>query len=575
MNHLLPISRLALMIFASLFLFCSASGQAPAESWRKAFDKELDWFRLTGAGLIVASTNDAIHGLDPVDGKVIWSNTEYRNTPEDFVDIVENTPFMTITRKGLFTKVDLVDVITGKTLWGTKDIGLAAVQGVMAVPDNQSLLIAGGNAKGKIVAVMVDMATGNALWTQEKWFGLGNSNTPPTLFQVRPDKKSSTKMTLKGNQPLLFLDENRFIAALSKDQLACYEVKTGNMIWAVDTKVLKGDFAPAIKNNYAGMILNEDKSVLYTGFGRNLFAVRTKDGTLVWAADNLPKLKKDAIPSQLMVTPKGLLVRSSGEKARIQLFDLTTGAEVWKKPFKDLGSCTNFLLAGDQIILYTNDKPRADASQVVGGFGVAGGLAAGIMRASKDGDKGDPGEFMQINLATGEAKKVATITFKGGDIPTLMTYENGLYLLRSEQNVMGVTATGEVKFHTYCRAPGASLFAKISTEALIAAANTMSYAEAQDRANRTNRAVQYQVINKNEAMTKRFKASQNSDQYVYMLTSIESGKKGVGIQQVNRLTGEKGKFILLGDKEPEYVVDEIEGLLHYQLEKKVLVSYKF
>lgn len=64
------------------------------------------------------------------------------------------------------------------------------------------------------------------------------------------------------------------------------------------------------------------------------------------------------------------------------------------------------------------------------------------------------------------------------------------------------------------------------------------------------------------AVAKRYHKTNNSGDYVYMLADMKTEEsKGPGIVGVNLNTGEQEKTVYFGDREPEYVADEVEGII--------------
>ena len=64
-------------------------------------------------------------------------------------------------------------------------------------------------------------------------------------------------------------------------------------------------------------------------------------------------------------------------------------------------------------------------------------------------------------------------------------------------------------------------------------------------------------------MEKRYTKSNASDAYAYMLTDIKGDEgKGAGIVGINMNNGEVERRLLFKDKEPEYVIDEVEGIVY-------------
>lgn len=155
------------------------------------------------------------------------------------------------------------------------------------------------------------------------------------------------------------------------------------------------------------------------------------------------------------------------------------------------------------------------------------------------------------------------------------------YRLESSQNVMLMGFDGSRIFHTYCKAPGSSLFAKVASTAAVAAFNAASaaqgYSNAMNQAYATGHgSSSYTLITSNPYMSKRFKASTTSADYLVMLTDVktESGD-GPGLVKVNKSTGETEKKIVLGTKKPEYEVDNIENRLFFRDGDKKIVCYPF
>ncbi len=231
----------------------------------------------------------------------------------------------------------------------------------------------------------------------------------------------------------------------------------------------------------------------------------------------------------------------------MNLLDLETGQKVWKKDFKKLKKATNYIVKDDKALVYSDKK------------------------------------IYSINLSDGKYEEIAKkIKFKGSETPnSLVLREDGLFL-QSSQNLMLLDFNGEQKFHNHFKAPGSSMFAKIASTAAIMAVNAMSVASAQSRAqtnaynNGGRGSAEYSLINKNPYISKRFTASKDAANFTYILTEIKNeDEKGPGIVKVNKITGEKEKGIVLGEKEPVYEIDEIDGKIFFKSDKKQIQCFKF
>jgi len=74
--------------------------------------------------------------------------------------------------------------------------------------------------------------------------------------------------------------------------------------------------------------------------------------------------------------------------------------------------------------------------------------------------------------------------------------------------------------------------------------------------------------------TKRFKASLNLPEFVFMLTKAPDGKGNV-LLQINKTTAEPQARVNLGkENEPAYAVDDIADMLFLQTAPGTLVGYR-
>ena len=99
-----------------------------ATDWTKSFPSKVKWYRITDAGVLVVGTNDALYGINPSDGKEIWKNDDIENISEENYDPMEGTPYIVLAKRGLMKSSNkIVDVVTGKEVANTTNLGLAAV----------------------------------------------------------------------------------------------------------------------------------------------------------------------------------------------------------------------------------------------------------------------------------------------------------------------------------------------------------------------------------------------------------------------------------------------------------------
>jgi len=159
-------------------------------------------------------------------------------------------------------------------------------------------------------------------------------------------------------------------------------------------------------------------------------------------------------------------------------------------------------------------------------------------------------------------------------------------LLTSDQNVMMLNFDGSKKFHEYHRSPGKSAFGAIISGAMAVTSMAVATSAAYEAGMNKNTIGQYNARGQNAKniqdnftqiasasfaeMNKRFKATAATENAQFILTKLDDG---VGLVKVHKDSGKKEKEIVLKDKKPEYVVDEIAGVLYYRANDKSIYGY--
>jgi hypothetical protein len=244
----------------------------------------------------------------------------------------------------------------------------------------------------------------------------------------------------------------------------------------------------------------------------------------------------------------GLLYRTNQE---CNVLDLNTGKEQWSKSIK-----------------YSS-----------GGLGL---------------DKGDFTYFIgdnsiyEVNNKNGDHKEFANKKFGKEEIfRTIELMDQGI-IVSSDQNVAMFNYAGSIVYHAYHPAPGISTFGKImniaamgvsmaasASEGYQAGASgygTSSYKSGMERADRWSNVASAAMSD----LSKRFSASANAKNYKLVLTKVTtSDDSGVGLVRINKLTGKVDGKVVLDDKKPDYLFDEIENMLFYKDGNKKLVAYNF
>ena len=281
------------------------------------------------------------------------------------------------------------------------------------------------------------------------------------------------------------------------------------------------------------------------------------------------KLKGDLVRTELV--PKGLLFVTTKE---INILDLSSGSLVW----------ANSIEAGSSM---SQNKIRPFPTADNG---------AGKLYVYSPKEKG----LMEVDKKSGSFKKITTaeVEFQGKEMPQAIDVVSDGLVLYSEQNIMKFGFDGLPKYQKYYAAPRepalvrALLIAQAVRAAYIgAAASTYSaaFAQAAQQSNdpagkalgqglsdaygelgEAGFAYSSQAM---KAFNARFKASQNTPDFVMMMTTKE--KKGYQLVQVSKSTGEVMNAVdIKNDKEPEYDVDQIYNFVYYRPSSPELVCFK-
>jgi outer membrane protein assembly factor BamB len=526
----------------TLAMALAMSGPARSEPlWTLTTTREIVFQRLTPIGSLLVSTEDGLMGVDAASGKTLWTRSDVQKLKECNYDEIANTSYGLIELGegvgGTQRRIEVIDLTTGAKKWDSGELPMNSSQGQLQVAHQGMMVMCGLPKKGKkpvVVAVSAD--DGTLKWQQDEIF-----TKPLNLIEVKGSGKLFKRYSIEGNQNPVFDTENSMIVYLTIEGPVKLDLTTGAKLW---TAPIKSKSLPALKDGYAQMLLGD--GALFVPYGKSLQAVDVNTGALLWAKDRDFKSRI----SQMQVTPQGLVVRGSPTfddkgkldgKPFLDLLDPKTGLSLWKKPFKDLEDATTFDLRGDKLYI------AAD------------------------------GELFAVNLADGASTAVTKFKFKGKEVPGSLEVVDGDYVLCSSQNVMRLGPDGTIKYHTFHSAPGASGFMKIVSTAAIMTINAASAAQAHSNAwNNPGTTYKYTLYG-NPELSRRFKASQNANAYVSMLTGgVEAdGRKGVGLIKVEKASGTDAAKVVLGDKTPEYEMDPIDGRVFFKKSDTEIICYGF
>lgn len=416
--------KIFLMAFGVFAAFASFS-QKNAD-WTKEFPSKINWYTITDAGTVMVATKDALYGVSP-DGKEVWKADDIENIKESNLDPIDGTPYVTLVKAKMFKGYNKVlDVVSGKVIVNTEDLGFQTVVKRLYLAQSNQMLIY-GTSKGKPMLALIDLATGNKVWEQGKFF-----------------EKNSEQLVSKAGEVNdgILIATNRNIYKLNK--------QTGEVVYTIDMKsdlpvepAEKASGWAAIGKSYGKALGGGgDASEMQTMTSADFFQTDDKSKFYFWNQDNLTQFdvasgketwSRFKLPSPIayiLHDSRGLIITTAEKKAedvkkanegggglvgRIKqgaatrknrasliLLDPATGNPKWNSEDVDLkGDVLAYKLAGNKLILGT------------------------------ELDRGD--NFISIvNLDEGKSVTKKPISIKG-EVRDLQLVPQGLYFRTTEQ----------------------------------------------------------------------------------------------------------------------------------------------
>jgi outer membrane protein assembly factor BamB len=562
---------------------------------------------LTQGGTLVVATNNGLVGIKPTQKELLFNFTDYGRVKAEELFFVPNAPYVIVDQSGfggVSSKKAVIDYMSGAVLFSTEKNGWRSVNTCDVLMPENKLVVSGmrraQDNHANAVAVY-DLNTGN----QESYFTMRGAR----IVTGRP----------------LIIGQN-IILPTSREILSI-NINTGDIVWEAKVSGVNWMQAdPSGKEIYTfeGRNNGDTRVNKISSTGSVLW---TKDQTLKGAVSRFEILPNGlAVVSDVDNSGKSGLARlaSASSESKIAFLSAANGEDLWDKAPKTKGYVQHFYIMDDGILfglyegginkisfdgktlfkrpLKTGENIQVMAETPQGLIYITDSdanivnLTTGdevwskplkYKRASAVSSDFDAknnrylisadGELHAIDANTGESKVLANSKFDGKESPTSVEVRESGILLTSEQNILMLDWEGNQKFHKYYRAPGKSAFGAILAGVTAVAAATTAMA-AHDAANQNrNRLGQYTQRGQNYAdfgnsmaavsgasvaeMLKRFTATSATQDDRFILTKLDDG---VGLVKVNKDSGEISKEIILRDKKPEYIVDEIGGVLYYQ-----------
>lgn len=551
--------------------------------WSRELPGALKWDRISEFGPVIIATSGALLAVHPDTGEITWKRDDIKDTAPFNVKDIPGQPILLYNDHSGFantkTTVQAINLSTGATIWQSKEIQGYNL-GTYTVPGSATVLLfmnmwTQEEGSGTYIRAY-DVTNGTQLW-QTKYAKDGKVQTHIA------DNSGSFIVTqdLSGNQPPLIDGDTAYIPFMG---LHAVDLKTGAIKWGVEFKTAD----KSLKRTYAQPVISGD--VVYASGKETVYAINKNTGAIIWQS---PKIKS-ALIAELVVTDGLVLGRmggnfSNGKEIKadkpfgVVALDKATGAQKWIFD-KARDSITNLAVQAS-----TGDVLLADAKTLVGVNMASGQPSFSIpiefKRSMGTAEMAATGMRAASGLLSGGLTGMAQGMLSSGknsnrnDNPIDVTMLSGTQaIVRGQQHILSFDPTAKkINWSIHYEAPGVSDLSLLANGALTMLASSTQYG-LHDSYSSRNTAVG-NVMNMTgsfqDMAAKRYAAAAKSGQRAYFLTSLKEGEvKGPGIIGINMLTGEQVFQMILGEKEPKYIIDSVVNRLYYFKDQKVMHAYQ-
>lgn len=563
------ISNLLRAIATPLLLVGLVSGPVPATAtgplWSHKAASEIKWQHLTDLGIMLVGSDAGLTCLDPESGQALWTRSDLKGITEDRVEEIAGRPLVMVSSNDgalqKSTRLYALDITSGSTVWESSKLKGSTVEVYPVYEKEMVIVFTVANEQSnrdKPDMIAFDMVKGNVLWESEV----------PDKVDLHGLEKGSRffpRFNLSGHQPPINDADSLYVTYAG---LHRFDLATGKLLWKTPYDVTEGN----IKRGNAQAVIDGD--TIFTSAKGQIRAIEKATGNIKWTS----KAFSGAV-AEMYVKGSVIYGRMGGH-----FYDYGKREWVLKKPLgvvslsKENGnpissysklkdSITNLAFTPDQKMMVFADKDEM--------VGLATDDAGNIKESFRQ--KLEFKRKLGASDVVGTAAKayfggLRSLASKGGDRDdppiSVSMRENGLAVVRGKQHVLAFDpATRNIAWSVEFAAPGVSNWQRYAMLGITAASYYLNASNARistssfDRNRWAERASDDVTRYVNYAQ-KRFSATKERGQYVYILTNIEEGKeKGAGLVAINLNTGESSGQVLLKEKEPSYEVDEMTGRL--------------
>lgn len=574
---------------ALLSLFAAGSLSAASTTlWNRKLPADAKWYERTSLGTLLIGTDGALLSVNPEDGTVLWQRDDFKKTNRNNAREIVGTPLMVANHfEGIGnSKVtfEAFDFLSGRKLWATPQL-MGQYLDTIPVPEKGLVIFVLNSWDAKDNGIhfrAYNLGDGELKWDVK----FAKTNGIPLHFADNSGKFMPT-MDLSGYHDPVIDGDEMYVGYLG---IHCVDLATGAIKWGVEFPAGDKNF----KRTYAPLRIEGDR--IYGAGGGSVYAVNRRTGETIWKSDRISKYaglfkaRDNAVVAQLEIAGDKVFARYGGnfsngkqvvlkEPLGIVVLNAANGEDIYNidKPKEGLTNLlvlpeTNTVMFADAHNLYGLD---ISAAQPVETFKVP------IEFKRKMGG----GEVAQIGLGLlggvqGVVKASMAQSKNRLDVPVAISRQNGHVVVQGKQHLLGFDPAAKTqKWSLYYAAPSdtlalAAMFAVTAAQGVVGNAQASQGTFGSSAYNQGYDTIHSGLDNYNKYAGKRKSATQNNESYSYILTKVGKGKD-LGIVGINLETGETDRELVLGTKEPDYLVDELLGCVYFFKGGNNLVAYKF
>jgi len=585
--------------------------QVLTPSWEVSLPGKLKWMQINDYGILIASCDNGLYGVNPADGSKLWEITSLANVPEANYQVIEGTPLVLLAEKGGESQTMIINGLNGNIIFDSAKEALGAIVSTKIIPEAGGAMVAYSTDSGDGMTLF-DYVSGEKKWnvTFEKAKGkdlqpqpivdtegnivyaLGkdlyklNGNTGAIIWQTE-SKKNYIDLFLQPNGERLFAVSGSPSSTFFRDRTGkeiglasgtagnfsvdALDPGSGGELWKKPVEYSKA--------KYSGVALGENDFLLFQTFSSGKIDYAT--GEHLWQKEKMGTGgEKNA---GVFVADKGLgFAMADGVGRAYVNFVNEAGEPVWKKRPVINGELLYTRQYGNALF-FISQRETNFLDLDTGTFMWNGDryLSAGDVPISVVQD--DDGSFVmyirgkliRVMPDSQDWKEITSNFAFKDELPTgIQKLPNG-YLLTSNQNAMLINKSGRVLYHRFYPAPEQSFGAKLALGVLGAGTAFTSFAYG---ASSLGYGLQGALQGNDAFMKKaqkqmtvatftrdvtgglgamaqaRFGEQAGTDSYKLILTKKD---KSIGFVKINIVTGEEEGQIVTNDRTPDFSIDAV------------------